>query len=67
MEAIRSKRIEAGLPLAEVARRSGVNAVTLSRIENGHVLPRDYTVGRIARALGVSPAELFETEEQVAP
>ena len=65
-EAIRAARIEAGLPVAEVARRAGLGEATLYRIEKGRHVPRDYTVGRIAHALGVPVASLFEPVEEAS-
>ena len=44
----------------ELAERSGVHQVTISRIELGHVEPRFSTIKRLAQALGVEPRELVK-------
>lgn len=44
-------------------RGEGLSPQTLTRIRNG-VSVKPVTVGKIARALGVDPAELIETEEE---
>ena len=42
----------------ELAARSGIHQVTISRIELGHVEPRFSTIKRLADALGIEPREL---------
>lgn len=42
----------------ELAERSGVHQVTISRIEQGDVEPRFKTIKRLAEVLGVEPGEL---------
>jgi len=42
----------------ELAERSGIHQVTISRIEQGDVEPRYRTIKRLAEALGVEPNEL---------
>lgn len=51
LQEIRRKR---GLTLEAVAYLAGVDSATISRIENGVVVPRPETVVKIARGLGVS-------------
>ena len=54
MSELRKIRQERGLTLDAVAYLAGIDASTLSRIENGHVQPRPKTIVTIAKALGVS-------------
>lgn len=51
-------------PLSQeaLAARSGVNRVTISRLEMGHPA-RPETVRRLADALGVQPAALFGADD----
>jgi transcriptional regulator with XRE-family HTH domain len=48
----------------ELAERSGVHQVTISRIEQGDVEPRYKTIKRLAAALGVEPGELVGDSEE---
>ena len=54
MVELRKIREKRGLTLEMVGYLAGVDAATISRIENGVVEPRPETVVAIARALGVS-------------
>ncbi len=54
MSELREIRKARGLTLEAVAYLAGVDIATISRIENGVVIPRPATVVAIARALGVS-------------
>jgi DNA-binding XRE family transcriptional regulator len=57
---IRMRREEVGLKSKELARRSGVNPITLSAIELGRIQsPSLKHLGSIANALGISMASLF--------
>lgn len=56
LRAIRERR---ALTQAELAQMAGINRVTLNTIEAGHSEPRAGTVRRLARALGVGPADLM--------
>ena len=48
-----------GLTEGKLAKLSGVNQPTLHRIKNGHVKsPAGHTVDKLAKALGVTPAQL---------
>jgi DNA-binding XRE family transcriptional regulator len=50
---LKAAREEAGLSLAEVAERSGIDKAALSRLESGqHLNPTVNTLGRYARAVG---------------
>lgn len=60
---LREVRLRKFMTQPELAQRSGVGVVTISRIETGHHLPRLATIRKLAKALGVDPAELVEFEE----
>ena len=45
--------------LEELAERSGVSRATLSRIERGDTSPTAVVLGQLARAFGITMAELF--------
>ncbi len=49
---LRRQRLAAGLTQAEVARRAGIRAETLSRLENARGNPTVATVSKIVRAIG---------------
>jgi transcriptional regulator with XRE-family HTH domain len=55
---IRRVRTEHDVSQAGLARRAGMNAASLNRIERGKVKPQDRTVIDLARALGVPVEEL---------
>ncbi len=62
---IRDHRLEQGMSLDQLAKRSGVAKGNLSSIENGRVNITVATCLKIAGALGVGAAELLpEREEQ---
>jgi transcriptional regulator with XRE-family HTH domain len=48
---------------AELARRSGVHALTITRLEAGRTAPSTRTVRALAEALGVAPGELATPDE----
>ena len=48
---------------AELARRSGVHAITVARLEGGTTAPSTRTVRRLAEALGVPAGELATPQE----
>ena len=51
-EELRGHREQAGLSLAIVAERSGIDQAALSRLENGRSNPTIHTLSRYARAIG---------------
>jgi len=57
LRAVRNEREWTQEVLAE---RSGIQAAEISRIENGRRDPQVSTVLRLAAALGIPPARLFE-------
>ena len=56
---IRELRQRNGLTTYELAKRSGILRPNISRIESGRHVPNVDTLDRLARALGVPPAELL--------
>jgi transcriptional regulator with XRE-family HTH domain len=62
-ENLRRTRLGQFLSQAELARRSGVHALTITRLESGRTAPSTRTVRALAQALGVSPGELATPAE----
>ena len=62
-ENLRRIRLAAFLSQAELARRSGVHALTITRLEAGRTAPSTRTVRALAEALGIGPADLATPEE----
>ncbi len=62
-ENLRRTRLGQFFSQAELARRSGVHAVTIARLESGTTAPSTRTVRALAEALGVPPGELATPEE----
>jgi transcriptional regulator with XRE-family HTH domain len=62
-ETLRRLRLEHFFSQAELARRSGVHALTITRLESGRTAPSTRTVRALASALGVEPRELASPEE----
>jgi transcriptional regulator with XRE-family HTH domain len=62
-DTLRRLRLESFLTQAELARRSGVHALTITRLESGRTAPSTRTVRALASALGISPRELASPEE----
>jgi transcriptional regulator with XRE-family HTH domain len=56
---LRETRLAARLSQADLSERSGLPKPTLSRYENGHVLPSLATLRKLADALGVGESELL--------
>jgi transcriptional regulator with XRE-family HTH domain len=57
-ETLRRLRIEHYLSQAELARRAGLHALTITRLEAGTTAPSTRTVRAVAAALGIEPREL---------
>ncbi len=53
-------RNQKGLSQQELSTLTGLAASYLSRIENRHLEPRPQTLGKIAKALGVTVSEIFQ-------
>ena len=62
---LRQVRLHAGLSQSGLEERSGIPKARLSRYENGHVLPSIGTLGKLARALGVSEAALLGDQRAI--
>ena len=52
-------RIDKGLTLFDLGRKTGIQPGRLSQIERGLVTPRAEEIERLSRALRAKPAELF--------
>lgn len=63
-EILKSRRLELGLSMKELADKVGVNEATISRWESGNIanMKRDKIV-LLAKALNISPAVIMEWEE----
>jgi transcriptional regulator with XRE-family HTH domain len=62
-DTLRRLRLGNFLTQAELARRSGVHALTITRLESGRTAPSTRTVRALAAALEVAPRELASPEE----
>jgi transcriptional regulator with XRE-family HTH domain len=62
-ENLRRHRLEQFLSQAELARRAGLHAVTLTRLEGGATAPSARTVRALAGALSVEPRALAAPDE----
>jgi transcriptional regulator with XRE-family HTH domain len=62
-ENLRRVRLAHFLSQTELARRSGVHAITITRLESGRSAPSTRTVRALAEALSVLPAELASPNE----
>lgn len=56
---IREWRVSRGLSLTQLAEASNMSVASLSRLELGHQMYTQPTLGNIAEALGCEPAELI--------
>jgi transcriptional regulator with XRE-family HTH domain len=56
---LRQARLDAGLTQSQLVRRSGIPKPTLSRYENGHVMPSLQTLARLAEALDLPEGALL--------
>ena len=61
-ERIRQLMGEQHLTQKELAERSGVGAVTISRILNGHFEPQAATLAKLADAFGKSVSEMIQDD-----
>jgi transcriptional regulator with XRE-family HTH domain len=59
-------RMDRGWSAQELADRAGVTRGTVSRIENGHVVPHAGTLYKLGRALGMKPSEIIALGEREA-
>ncbi|GEM_PF-1513382 len=65
-ENLRRLRLERFLSQAELARRAGMHAITITRLEAGDRAPTTRTVRALADALGVEPRDLAAPNEVAA-
>lgn len=63
---VRTLRGRQGLTQADLARKADISPTTIANMETGGRHVRPATVRRVARALGVSPADLFDVDEVAA-
>jgi transcriptional regulator with XRE-family HTH domain len=59
-ERLKRQRTRRALTQEQLALRAGVSTATVARIERDEIEPRMTTLGKLAEALGVDPAELVE-------
>jgi transcriptional regulator with XRE-family HTH domain len=62
-ENLRRLRLERFLSQAELARRAGLHALTVTRLEAGATAPTTRTVRALAEALSVEPGALASPDE----
>src|SRR5688572_32352465 len=62
-ENLRRHRLDHFLSQGELARRAGLHAVTLTRLESGATAPSTRTVRALAEVLGIEPLELASPDE----
>jgi len=62
-DTLRRIRLERFWSQAELARRSGLHALTITRLENGRTAPSTRTVRALAEALDMPPRELASPQE----
>jgi transcriptional regulator with XRE-family HTH domain len=60
---LRQLRLERFLSQGELARRAGLHAVTLTRLEGGTTAPSTRSVRALAEVLGVEPRDLATPDE----
>lgn len=63
---LKSKRLERGLTLTELAKLSGVHIVKIAQIESGKIDPANMTLRnavKLADALQIDPRELLKEDE----
>jgi transcriptional regulator with XRE-family HTH domain len=58
-ERLRRARLDAGMTQSQLVRTSGIPKPTLSRYENGHVMPSLGTLARLAEALEIPEGTLL--------
>ena len=62
-DTLRQTRLARFFSQAELARRSGVHSITITRLESGRTAPSTRTVRALAAALDVAPGELATPAE----
>lgn len=65
---LRQRREELGLSTRQLAAQTGINDVTIARIERGEfAAPRPDKLSKIAEALGLTVADVFALADYVTP
>lgn len=49
---------------ADLEKKAGISGSTIARIKKGQQTPNIKTIGKIARALGISPSEIMHIEQE---
>ena len=62
-EKVKKARVDSGLTQAELADKVGITVRSIYDYEHKDVLPKKYTLYKLARELGVSVAYLLDDEE----
>lgn len=65
MLSVKILRLKNRLSQEELAEKSGVSAIAISRIELGKQNPKPETLEKIAKALGVTVSYLLEYEKTI--
>ncbi|WP_053984887.1 helix-turn-helix domain-containing protein [Niameybacter massiliensis] len=53
-------RIRAGLSLVELAEKTGINRITLSKIEKGYQKPKIQTINKLASVLNIKLEDIIQ-------
>ncbi|KMJ56438.1 hypothetical protein AB685_21870 [Bacillus sp. LL01] len=56
---VKKHRLERGMPISELARRTGLSRVTITDIENGNTDPKFSTVMKIYEVLNIDSQQIF--------
>jgi transcriptional regulator with XRE-family HTH domain len=59
---LRYLRAQSGYTQSELSKNLGMGRAYISKLERGRVMPRYFTLVRLAACLGVAPAELMRVE-----
>jgi DNA-binding XRE family transcriptional regulator len=59
---LRAARRQRGCTVADLARRTGIAAPNIHRVESGRHVPSTYTIARLAEALGIPIEHVFGAE-----
>lgn len=62
---LKEVRINWGLSISELARRSNLSRVAITNIENGESNPTASTINAICKVLEKSPTEIFFTRDVI--
>ena len=67
MTPAKKARTKKNLTLADVARKCGVSAASISRIERGCQVASPETAAKLARVLGISERKILYPERYASP